>query len=83
MVGDKMVNPLARQNMRNYLKKEDIRECHPHQCGGISGFSYPPSNLNLNNKEHKLIQNIIQGSKTTKTNRITLDELVLRIKESR
>ncbi len=81
MVGDKMVNPLARQNMRNYLKEEDIRACHPDQYGGNSGFYHLQNDLNLDNKEQELIQNIIQGSK--KTNRITLDELVLRIKESR
>lgn len=69
MVGDKMANPLARQNMKNYLKKDDVQT---HQS---------ISNLNLDNKEHELIQNIIGGSK--KTNKITLDELVLRIKEGR
>jgi hypothetical protein len=81
MVGDKMVNPLARENMRNYLKKEDIRACHSDKCGGTSDFYHIQNDLNLDNKEQELIQNIIQGSK--KTNRITLDELVLRIRESR
>lgn len=69
MVGDKMVNPLVRQNMKNYLKVEDIQSNH---C---------KNTLNLDNKEQELIQNIIQGSK--KTNKMTLDELVLRIKDSR
>lgn len=78
MVGDKMVNPLARQNMKSYLKKEDAEGLYEQYVGG--GFHAAP---NLDNKEQELIQNIIQGSKTNKTNRITLDELVLRIKESR
>lgn len=76
-----MVNPLARQNMKSYLKKEDIRVNYPDNNGVNSNYSNSQNNLNLDSKEHELIQNIIKSER--KTNNISLDELVLRIKENR
>lgn len=67
-----MVNPLARANMKRYLKDSDSFQT-----------SRDESVKNLDSNESKLIQRIIQGdgkvaSNTSRT--LTLDEAVERIK---
>lgn len=67
-----MVNPLARKNMKRYLKDDD------------KDYSYESSNTyNLDSNESVLIQKIIQGNGKSSSKTITLDEAVQRMKNGR
>lgn len=70
-----MVNPLARANMKRYLKDSDsYQNCRDESI------------KNLDSNESRLIQRIIQGEGKVVTNTsrtLTLDEAVERIKNRR